>query len=119
VRSLLRSAGRNPPVAIALNGLAVRSQQWMLTAAGIGASGPRGMLRAQGLAVMFASVLRTWVKDDDQGLARTMAALDRALARGQRVVGLIDDLCRVPSRICRLRSRKRRRDEDSEDSATV
>ena len=119
VRSLLRSAGRNPPLAIALNGLAVRSQQWMLTAAGIGASGPRGMLRAQGLAVMFASVLRTWVKDDDQGLARTMAALDRALARGQRVVGLIDDLCRVPSRICRLRSRRRRRDEDSEESATA
>jgi len=119
VRSLLRSAGRNPPLAIALNGLAVRSQQWMLTAAGIGASGPRGMLRAQGLAVMFASVLRTWVKDDDQGLARTMAALDRELARGQRVVGLIDDLCRVPSRICRLRSRRRRRDEDSEESATA
>ena len=51
VRSLLRSARRNPPLALALNGLAVRSQQWMLTAAGIKASGPRGMMRAQGLAV--------------------------------------------------------------------
>ena len=30
-----------------------------MTAAGIGASGPRGMIRAQGLAVLFASVLRT------------------------------------------------------------
>ena len=40
IRSLLRSARRNPPLAVALNGLAVRSQQWMLTAAGIGASGP-------------------------------------------------------------------------------
>jgi AcrR family transcriptional regulator len=119
IRSLLRSAGRNPPLAAALNGLAVRSQQWMLTAAGIGAPGPRGMLRAQGLAVMFASVLRTWVKDDDPGLARTMAALDRGLARGQRVVGLIDDLCRLPSRICRLRPRRRRRDEDDEESAMV
>ena len=61
VRSLLRSAGRNPPLAVALNGLAVRSQQWMLTAAGISASGPRGMMRAQGLALLFGSVLRTWV----------------------------------------------------------
>ena len=104
VRSLLRSARRNPPLAVALNGLAVRSQQWMLTAAGIGASGPRGMIRAQGLAVLFASVLRTWVNDDDPGQARTMAALDRALGRGQRFVGLLDDLCAIPSRLCRLRS---------------
>ena len=79
MRSLLRSARRNPPLALALNGLAVRSQQWMLTAAGINASGPRGMMRAQGLALLFGSVLRTWVRDDDPGLARTMAALDRAL----------------------------------------
>ena len=119
VRSLVRSARRNPPLTLALNGLAVRSQQWMLTAAGIKASGPRGMMRAQGLAVLFVSVLRTWVNDDDPGLARTMAALDRALGRGQRLVGLVDDLCRVPTRLCRLRSRWRRRggrDEDGEDA---
>src|SRR5215471_8779599 len=90
VRSLLRSASRNPGLAVALNGLALRSQQWMLTAADIDAAGPRGILRAQGLAVLFASVLRTWVDDDDPGLARTMAALDRALARGQRWSGLLD-----------------------------
>ncbi len=122
VRSLMRSATRNPPLALAVNGLAVRSQQWMLTAAGIKASGPRGMIRAQGLAVMFGSVLRTWVKDDDPGLARTMAALDRALGRGQRFAGLLDDLCHVPSRLFRLRSRWRRRndrDDDAEESATA
>jgi AcrR family transcriptional regulator len=119
VRSLLRSASRNPPLALALNGLAVRSQQWMLTAAGIGASGPLGMMRAQGLAVLFGSVVRTWADDDDPGLARTMAALDRALARGQRFAGLLDDLCRIPARLCRLRSRRRRRAEDSEESAAV
>jgi AcrR family transcriptional regulator len=118
VRSLLRSARRNPPLALALNGLAVRSQQWMLTAAGIGASGPRGMIRAQGLAALFGGVLRTWVHDDDPGLARTMAALDRALGRGQRFAGLIDDLCRIPARLCRLRPR-RRRGESSEDVATA
>ena len=43
------------------------------------------------------------------GLARTMAALDRALGRGQRLVGLVEDLCQVPRRLCRLRSRWRRR----------
>ncbi len=118
VRSLLRSARRNPPLALALNTLAVRSQQWMLTAAGIGASGPRGMLRAQGLAALFGGVLRTWIHDDDPGLARTMAALDRALARGQRFAGLVDDLCRIPARLCRLRPRRRRGDS-TEDTAAA
>src|ERR1700757_3373888 len=82
VRSLLRSAARNPGLAFALNSLAVRSQQWMLTAADIGASGPRGLLRAQGLALLFASVLRTWINDDDEGLAPTTAACARAGAAG-------------------------------------
>ncbi len=119
VRSLMRSAGRNPPLALALNALAVRSQQWMLAAAGIDAAGPRGMMRAQGLALLFGSVLRSWVHDDDPGLPRTMAALDRALARGQRFAGMLDELCRVPERICRLRPRRRRHSEDSEESAAA
>jgi len=114
VRSLVRSATRNPGLAFALNGLAVRSQQWMLTAADIGASGPRGMLRAQGLALLFASVLRTWINDEDEGLARTMAALDRALARGQRWSGFLDDLLRIPASACRLRPRRRRRADDED-----
>jgi AcrR family transcriptional regulator len=116
VRSLTRSATRNPGLALALNGLAVRSQQWMLTAADIDAAGPRGMLRAQGLAVLFASVLRTWLDDDDPGLARTMAALDRALARGQRWSGLLDGLSRLQQ--CVSRPRRRRRPE-ADDGETV
>ena len=120
IRSLLRSATRNPPLAMALNGQAVRSQQWMLTAAGIGAAGPRGMLRAQGLSLLFGSVLQTWVNDDDPGLARTMAALDRALSRGQRFAGLFEDLFGLPARLCRMRPRRRRRSEDdSEEIATA
>src|SRR5580658_697326 len=119
IRSLVRSARRNPPLAVALNGLAVRSQQWMLAAAEINASGPRGKIRAQGLALLFGSVLSTWVRDDDPGLARTMAALDRALARGQRFSGFFDDLCHIPSLLCRLRPRRRRRDDDAEEESAV
>src|SRR5207247_8078803 len=119
VRSLMRSATRNPGLAFALNGLAVRSQQWMLTAADIGASGPRGMLRAQGLALLFASVLRTWIHDEDEGLARTMAALDRALARGQRWSGFLDDLCRFSPGRCLRRRRRHHRDEEDEEPAAA
>jgi AcrR family transcriptional regulator len=98
IRSLMRSARRHPGLALALNGLAVRSQQWMLTAANIDAAGRRGIVRAQGLALLFAGVLRAFVEDEDEGLARTMAALDRALARGQRWSGFLDDLCRLTPR---------------------
>ena len=101
IRSLARSAARDPALAFALNGLTVRSMQWMLTAADIGAAGPRGILRGQGLALLYASVMRTWLDDDDPGLARTMAALDRALSRGAWWSGMFDELCRfVPTRCC-------------------
>ena len=106
VRSLLRSARRDPSLALALNAMAMHSQQWMLTAAGIGASGLKGMVRSQGLALLFANVLRTWV-DDENDNTRTLAALDRELARGQRFAGLLDDLCRIPEVACNLRQRMR------------
>jgi AcrR family transcriptional regulator len=116
LRSLLRSAMRNPGLALALNAMAVRSQQWMLTAADIHASGPRGMVRAQGLALLFARVLRVFVHDDDEGHARTMATLDRELGRGARWVGLLDDLCRF---VPRLRPRRRRRERDEGDEVVA
>jgi AcrR family transcriptional regulator len=113
LRSLMRSARRHPSLAMALNALAVRSQQWMLTAADISAAGPRGMVRAQGLALLFASVLRTFVYDEDEGLSKTMAALDRALGRGQRWSEFLDDVCQfIPRRGCLPRFRRRRRDWD-------
>jgi hypothetical protein len=118
VRSLRRSAACNPGLALALNARAMRSQQWMLAAADIGMSGPRGMLRAQGLAALYASVLRVWVDDDDPGHARTMAALDRALARGQRWSELLDGLCRIPHCLSRLR-RRRHRDDTVEETVAV
>ncbi|HXW25036.1 MAG TPA: TetR/AcrR family transcriptional regulator [Xanthobacteraceae bacterium] len=119
IRSLTRSAACSPGLAFALNGLIVRSLQWMLTAADISAAGPKGLMRAQGLAVLYASVVRTWLNDDDPGLSRTMAALDRALARGARWSGVLDELCRLtPSRCCVPgRWRRRSRDIDEEPAA--
>jgi AcrR family transcriptional regulator len=101
IRSLARSAACDPALAVALNGLTVRSMQWMLTAADISAAGPKGVLRGQGLALLYASVMRTWLDDDDPGLARTMAALDRGLSRGAWWSGMVDQLCRfIPTRCC-------------------
>lgn len=112
VRSLMRSARRNPGLALALNAMAVRSQSWMLEAAGIGASGPRGALRAQGAALMFARVMTVWIDDDEEGLDRTMAALDRGLASAGRWDGFVGDLLSIPKCILRGPRRRRRRPAD-------
>ena len=115
VRSVMRSARRNPGLAFALNAMAVRSQHWMLEAAGIGAAGPKGALRSQGAALMFARVLAVWLGDEDPALDRTMAALDRSLASAERWSGFLDDLCCIPK--CVMRGpRRRRRTRDEEDA---
>ena len=118
VHSLLRSARRHPGLALALNAMAVRSQRWMLEAAGIGASGAKGALRAQGAALMFARVLSVWFDDDEPGLDRTMAALGRGLASAERWAGFLDDLCSIPKCIGRgPRRRRRHRDEEEAEAA--
>jgi AcrR family transcriptional regulator len=117
VRSLLRSTRRNPGLALALNAMALRSQRWMLEAAGIGASGPRGALRAQGAALMFARVLSVWVDDDEPGLDRTMAALGRGLASAERWDGFVGDFCALPACILRGSRRRRARDEEEAEAA--
>jgi len=112
VRSMLSSARRNPPLALAMNGIAVRSQKWMLEAAGISTSGPRGALRAQGAALLFARVVGVWLNDEEEGLNRSMAALDRGLASAERWDGFLGDLCALPCALRGARRRHRRRPLD-------
>jgi AcrR family transcriptional regulator len=116
IRSLMRSSLRNPPLALALNSFAARSMSWMMTAAGISTAGPRGVVRAQALTLLYARVVATWAEDDDPGLAKTMAVLDRELARGQQLSGLLDTLLAIPGRLQSGRWRARRhRDQKSDD----
>jgi hypothetical protein len=71
---------------------ALKSQYWMLAAAGISGEGGRGLLRVQGLLTIYARVFPIWLDDGDPGLARTMAALDRRLRRGESVLRGIERL---------------------------
>jgi AcrR family transcriptional regulator len=118
VRSMMRSARRNAGVALALNTMAVRSQAWMLEAAGIGASGARGALRAQGGALMFARVVNVWLdaEDDEDAMDRAMATLNRGLASAERWDGFIGDLCALPACIMRGPRRRRRYRDDEEET---
>lgn len=75
-------ARRDPAGALALNQMAVNSMRFMLEAARLDAEGPVGALKTQGLVLAWLRVLDVWFADDDPGLSRTMAALDRELTRG-------------------------------------
>ena len=57
----------------------------MLEAAGISAGGFRGVLRTKGLSAVYLSALRTWFRDETADKSKTMAALDKALGRADRL----------------------------------
>jgi AcrR family transcriptional regulator len=70
-----------------------RSQYWMLQAAGIDAEGGRGLLRLKGLMALYAATFPVWLDDDDPGMTRTMAALDRRLRRGESLIRRTERVC--------------------------
>lgn len=92
VRRLRDEARRDPVLALTLLRLSEGSQRWMLAAAGIDCAGLRGSVRAKGLALLFARLLGVWLDDEDPGLGPTMAALDRELDQGAKLLGMLDDL---------------------------
>ncbi len=88
----LKSIAASWPADPALLRALAASQAWMLRAAGVSARRARGQARAAGLGAVYASVFRTWLEDDDPGLARTMAALDRRLRRGERTLKSVEEV---------------------------
>jgi AcrR family transcriptional regulator len=92
VRDGLRA---DPMGAAAMNQVAVSSMQWMLAAAGVPEAGPIGTARAQGLVLVVARVFDTFLNDPDEGLARTMKALDEELRRAEKVARAADDVGRM------------------------
>lgn len=77
--SLIEAARRDSQLALFLNGLTVRAMRWMMEAAAISPRGTKGALATQRLAIGFARVMRVAAKEEDPGMPRTMAALDREL----------------------------------------
>ncbi len=86
---------------IALTRPFLASQHWMLQAAGITTEGALGGLKVAGLGSVYASTLRTWLDDDDPGMAKTMAALDRRLRRGEQSITAVEDTASGIVRVAR------------------
>ena len=82
---------REPAAALAMNQVAVGSMRFMLEAAGIELEDDAaGAIKLQGLALAWARIVGVWLDDDDPGLSKTMAELDRELTRGERAVAGVD-----------------------------
>jgi ubiquinone biosynthesis protein COQ9 len=97
LRSIAAAPADGPAEFLALVSSAIETQTWLLAAAGIETPGTRGELHKLGLVKINADVLRIWLDDDDPGLARTMAALDRKLRDGEVWLKRLD----IPLAMCK------------------
>ncbi len=79
--ALIQAAKFDPGLLLLLGSSTLRSMAWLLDAAGVPREGVAGVLRAHGLAAVWAYALRAWEKDDSADMSSTMAAVDRGLDR--------------------------------------
>jgi AcrR family transcriptional regulator len=133
IEGILEWARREPLAAAALNRETVNSLRFMLEAAGIDTEGSVGAVKLQGLAFAWTRILGVWLRDTEPGLSETMAALDRELTRGEKMVTRVEDLHRLTAPLRSLaqalfaarrdfggRTRERaRRDPDEDDVAAA
>jgi AcrR family transcriptional regulator len=106
VKSIARAARRDICLGSALHRNAQRSIRWLMAAAEVEKSGVLGFMALEGLVIVNGDALRSWLDDDDPGLAKTMATLDRGLTRGEKAIDFVDRVC---SRFADLTRRDRAR----------
>jgi AcrR family transcriptional regulator len=88
LKVIARELGSDPPAALCGAPAFLRSMGWMLEAAGISTAGLRGRFRVRALALLYLCVLREFLRDESEDLAKTMAALDRRLRQAEPWLGL-------------------------------
>ena len=69
------------------------SQYWMLAGAGAKLDGAGAALRVAGLTAIYAKVFEVWLNDNSPSLEKTMAALDKRLAKGERMLNRTETAC--------------------------
>ena len=89
IKAIARDLPFDPVAAICLGGRRRKSMIWMLEKAGVSSSGLKGRLRAAGLDVIMIATMRVWLKDESKDMSATMAALDRHLAKADRLVSTL------------------------------
>lgn len=85
--SVLDAYKRNPADSLLSLPHLGKAMRWMLESAAIETAGWRGAARIAGLTGVYLAALKVWMDDDSADLAKTMAAIDKNLARAQDWVG--------------------------------
>lgn len=80
--------------------MTLKTQNKILQAAGVSSDSRSTVLRQLGLARIYGQVMRIWLDDDDAGMARTMAALDKRLRQGEQAMRTLDDVANSAERAC-------------------
>jgi ubiquinone biosynthesis protein COQ9 len=89
IANIAKAPAEGPAEWLHLLASSLTTQGWILAAADIKLSGFAGDAAKLGLGKIAVDTLRIWLKDDDAGLARTMAALDRKLRDGEALMKLL------------------------------
>ena len=66
-----------------------RSMNWMMEAADVQVRGFKGAFVLAGMSGLYLKVLKTWMEDESPDLSKTMAALDTALAKAEKLAEMI------------------------------
>ncbi len=82
---LFEDMRRDPALALALAPHIGVAMRWMLEAAEVEAKSCEARLLALGLAGVWLATIRAWARDDSPDMGATMAALDSALDRAERI----------------------------------
>lgn len=88
IASITRDVGRDPGALLCSGPAFMNSMAWSLEAAGVGTAGLFGMARIKGLAAIYLSALRVWLRDDTPDQSVTMAYIDKNLKRAESVMAM-------------------------------
>lgn len=91
VLSVLNSFRGDPKQAIVSLPHLARSMSRTMEAAGIETEGTSGAVKVTGLIGVYLYVVRTWKEDDSADMAKTMAALDKALDNAEQAANSFSD----------------------------
>lgn len=64
----------------------LKSMSLSLEAAGVSTAGCSGVIKTKVLGAIHLNAFKTWLKDEDEGLSRTMSTLDKDLGRAENFV---------------------------------
>ncbi|MDX2027360.1 MAG: hypothetical protein SFW62_01840 [Alphaproteobacteria bacterium] len=89
ILGIIASARRNPKLARPLLPAQLQAMEKMLTLARLKPGGPAAPLAAAGLLAVYAFALCSWRGDNSSDMAKTMAALDRALRHAGKAAEIL------------------------------